>query len=1294
MLIPMLRRPALALTLLFLALPASGRADPLVGQWHLDASNPSCPGACGPSYTTPDSSTTGLDIGPSTTDAIQLTSGGGRWGNALAATNNHVLIHAVPAALQPDDLTLIAWVRHSGYPGTLQYIVGEGDNGATCTASSYALYTGTNSAQGLEFYLDSTSGLAFSPPAGTTLWDGQWHMVAGAFDGSKVRLYIDGTEVGSGTTPPSDIINYVLSGQNFFIDGYPPVGCGSGNFSGDVDEVRVYDRALTATELGRLASPTASTPPVLIPDGTTDVHTTSVGQLSPTSATVLGTIDDHGTPEPYHADYGTSPSYGQVSSSSQTAGSNAGPQAVSVTITGLTPDTDYHAQLVGSTLGGDISFHTPQLTTTTTTLPPPPSPPVITGLTSYGSDKTPGTPAVVSADLSRPAIEIDWTVDNHEVICPGNEPTLMYTPIGELASHRSPRISGSTKLASVTAKAVNSAGSGPTITKQVAYTPPSTTGLSSRQIGLLSNALAQRPTYQCTAQVVPKKGIATRSIIDLVAAEGARCYFATLDAVTLRVKGCFTPVTKAADITSAPERTTLLNLLGSHLGGGGDELIQDADVLIASGPVLVNGVQFNPINGAKIVVSRVLQTLITSNATLSVGGIPLKNPNLDPKSFKIDTSGTGPLDLDWFPRGEGGTVTLGGIGLSGDVRVVIEPGGGPDAYSNVSMSFQLPEFLGGGQADATGRLNIDGNFEVNSVVITKPDIELGFGSVKDFRISYANGAWNGTLSVCALGLACLDANPGDGLQPPGGVTVGPGDSFSMYVHLAPAPPGLQLSTDVFLTDVGIGADYPPLRLRGNANVTVGSLLEIDGRAVFAFPTAEHPYTLSLDRETVPSFPEDAYNVPRHDFTLGVNAIVYLTVPLFKTVQLGSGYLLYSGPLVRVGGHLKVLALGVLQLTGDVSADVNFQTGKFNIYGKMDACIADIPLFGHACLGSTGDLSDHGAGACTEVGPLSVGGGVNWSGPNTGTHLWVFDGCRWSPFADFDVGHIAADSPVIVHTKAGDRSREVELDGTTGAPTVHVVAADGKTLDSSAGSGLVYNSGIRILRSEKLKMTVVGFVNPAAGNNTITLLPGSSPVLHSSVATDQLPALLTAAVSGNGSHRVLMYKVRARQAQQVSFYEDVAGSMRQIGTTTRSRGSLKFTATPSTHISTIVARFTLAGLPGERTTIAHFKPPSPKLAKVRQVRVTRHRSSLRVSWSPVAGATRYEVVATLAIGGERIVRVHGLSAAVTRVPRWSAGRVTVRALAPDRSGLRGSGRFRGDRQHPKTALKPLDKPRHH
>ena len=92
--------------------------------------------------------------------------------------------------------------------------------------------------------------------------------VAGTFDGQTVRFYLDGLQVGSGTAASAPV-GYALDNDDFVLGRYPlQAGCASGYYTGATDEVRVYSRALSASEIGRLQTAPGSTPPVLQPDAT------------------------------------------------------------------------------------------------------------------------------------------------------------------------------------------------------------------------------------------------------------------------------------------------------------------------------------------------------------------------------------------------------------------------------------------------------------------------------------------------------------------------------------------------------------------------------------------------------------------------------------------------------------------------------------------------------------------------------------------------------------------------------------------------------------------------------------------------------------------------------------------------------------------------------------------------------------------------------------------------------------------------------------------------------------------
>jgi len=169
----------------------------------------------------------------------------GRIGRALrfvGERNQFVTVHPGPV-LRPQRLTVEAFARRDGTPGRWRYIVSMG--GVACDRSSYGLYSGA--AGGVSFYVSDDSGYVLSPTVPQAdIWDGQWHLVSGTYDGARVELYLDGSRVGTGT-PTSLRISYSLPAPDLLIGSYH-AGCDL-PFTGDIDEVRVWDAALTPAQI-------------------------------------------------------------------------------------------------------------------------------------------------------------------------------------------------------------------------------------------------------------------------------------------------------------------------------------------------------------------------------------------------------------------------------------------------------------------------------------------------------------------------------------------------------------------------------------------------------------------------------------------------------------------------------------------------------------------------------------------------------------------------------------------------------------------------------------------------------------------------------------------------------------------------------------------------------------------------------------------------------------------------------------------------------------------------------------
>jgi hypothetical protein len=150
------------------------------------------------------------------------------------------------SSLEPANLTVAAWVRGNGSPGNFRYIVSKG--AITCDHSSYGLYSGDNG--GVGFYIADTKQYYKSPEAPSSIWDGQWHNVAGTFDGSTVRLYVDGQQVGTGT-PAATTIDYTLPVQGGMIGSYGGDCNPALTLHGDIDGVQVWSKALPVDTIWR-----------------------------------------------------------------------------------------------------------------------------------------------------------------------------------------------------------------------------------------------------------------------------------------------------------------------------------------------------------------------------------------------------------------------------------------------------------------------------------------------------------------------------------------------------------------------------------------------------------------------------------------------------------------------------------------------------------------------------------------------------------------------------------------------------------------------------------------------------------------------------------------------------------------------------------------------------------------------------------------------------------------------------------------------------------------------------------
>jgi len=126
-------------------------------------------------------------------------------------------------------------------------IVGKHNAGITGGYFLSALTTGQ-----VNFYFNQDANRVATP---TTFNDNEWHFLVGTNDGAIGRLYVDGQYIGSNPGTPLDNSRDLTVGGVLFASG----SFGAGVI-GSIDDVRVYNNALTQAEISQLY--TSTTVPV------------------------------------------------------------------------------------------------------------------------------------------------------------------------------------------------------------------------------------------------------------------------------------------------------------------------------------------------------------------------------------------------------------------------------------------------------------------------------------------------------------------------------------------------------------------------------------------------------------------------------------------------------------------------------------------------------------------------------------------------------------------------------------------------------------------------------------------------------------------------------------------------------------------------------------------------------------------------------------------------------------------------------------------------------------------------
>jgi hypothetical protein len=227
--------------------------------------------------------------------------------------------------------TLELWVRPQTIDGTYRFLISREETTATGRQGTGVWLSSTG--LGFERW---TNGVAQTVHYSAGLPVGAWSHVTATYDGAIMRLYVNGSQVGSRETSAALIAQPA---------GSTAIGAGAGGrsgfFAGDIDEVALYSRAVIRSHVSAHVTAATSAPCAPISGAGGSTYTPILADLGRTLAVTVTSTNSHGS--------------------------------ASVVGQGASPVDDGHGQYVQATVGGLIpggtASGTVQVTVTLAGLP-------------------------------------------------------------------------------------------------------------------------------------------------------------------------------------------------------------------------------------------------------------------------------------------------------------------------------------------------------------------------------------------------------------------------------------------------------------------------------------------------------------------------------------------------------------------------------------------------------------------------------------------------------------------------------------------------------------------------------------------------------------------------------------------------------------------------------------------------------------------------------------------------------------------------------------------------------------
>jgi len=218
-------------------------------------------------------------------------SASGKYGNALSfnGSNSYVDLGNASSLQLTGSMTISAWINSAAFPADDAAIVSKRGSGSNGFQLDTTIDKGPRT---IGFKLTSSSGANMARYGSTAMLTSQWYYVTGVYNAStqSMDVYLNGVlDNGSLTgTVTSSQQNSTLN-----VDIGKRAGASGFNFNGLIDEVRIYNRALSQAEIQADMNAAINS---VGSSSTTDTTAPAVGITSPSnSSTVSGTINIQAT---------------------------------------------------------------------------------------------------------------------------------------------------------------------------------------------------------------------------------------------------------------------------------------------------------------------------------------------------------------------------------------------------------------------------------------------------------------------------------------------------------------------------------------------------------------------------------------------------------------------------------------------------------------------------------------------------------------------------------------------------------------------------------------------------------------------------------------------------------------------------------------------------------------------------------------------------------------------------------------------------------------------------------------